>query len=264
MGNLVKRIVSGAILGLLAVIIVIKSPTPIFKLLISLLATLSVWELANMFKRRLPYLSPVDITIMGFIVSISYLYGSIYLALLLIFLYAFTISTKVYLLNYLPALVFILVYGAIAVSSIALLFELDRYLLLILFATVWSGDIFAYVFGKTLGRKKLSPRISPKKTVEGALGGAIGSIIIGSLVAFYFGYKLALIPIIISSFVMQLGDLFESFIKRQVKVKDSSNIIPGHGGILDRIDALIFANLVFLAFFEVFKKIYPFISQYYG
>jgi len=260
MGNFTKRTISGLLLGLLAVILVLKSPIYLFKLLISIVSTLSVWELSKMFKRRLPYISPIDVSIVGFIVSITFLFGNLYLALLLMFMYAFYISTKVYLLNYLTTIVFILIYGGIAVSSIALTLEIDRNMLLILFATVWSGDIFAYIFGKSLGRKKLSQRISPKKTVEGALGGAIGSIIVGSLVAFYFGYKLALIPIILSAFLMQVGDLFESFIKRQVKVKDSSNIIPGHGGILDRIDALIFANLVFLAFIEISKKFYTYIN----
>jgi len=255
MANLVKRIISGAILGFLAVIIVLKAPIYLFKFLISIVSTISVWELANMFKKRLPYISVKDVSIMGFFISLTFLFGNIYLALILIFLYSFYIATKVYLLNYLTTLVFILIYGSVAVASLGILMEMDRNLVLILFASVWSGDIFAYIFGKTLGRKKLAPRISPKKTTEGFLGGAMGSIIIGSLVAMYLGYKLALIPIIISAFVMQIGDLFESFIKRQVKVKDSSNIIPGHGGVLDRIDALIFANLVFIAFFKLLEHI---------
>jgi phosphatidate cytidylyltransferase len=263
MANLLKRTVSGTILAVLTIIFVLKAPENIFKLAVSILATISVWELAKMFKKRLPYINVKDITIMGFITAVSFLFGNIYLSLLLIFLYSFYIAVRIYLLNYLPAVVFILIYGGIAVSSLALLMDIDRNLMLILFATVWSGDIFAYIFGKTLGRIKLAPRLSPKKTVEGALGGAIGSIIIGSMVALYLGYHIALIPIIISSFVMQIGDLFESFIKRQVKVKDSSNLIPGHGGILDRIDALIFANLVFVAFFQLVENI-PFDFFNYG
>ncbi len=255
MENLAKRILSGSILAVVSILIVLKAPIYIFKILISILATISVWELSNMFKKRLPYINTTDLTISGAIIAVSFLFGSIYLALLLIFLYAFYISVKVYLLNYLSTIIFILIYGSIAVSSLALLLEIDRYLVLILFASVWSGDIFAYIFGKTLGRKKLAPRLSPKKTIEGALGGAIGSIIIGSLVALYFNYQMALIPIIISAFIMQIGDLFESFIKRQVKVKDSSNLIPGHGGVLDRIDALIFANLVFLAFYKTIEAL---------
>jgi phosphatidate cytidylyltransferase len=255
MENLAKRILSGSILAFIAVLIVLKAPVYIFQILMIILATISVWELSNMFKKRLPYINTTDLTIAGAIISTSFLFGSIYLALLLIFLYAFYIAVRVYLLNYLTTIIFILIYGSIAVSSLALLLEIDRYLVLILFASVWSGDIFAYIFGKTLGRKKLAPRLSPKKTIEGALGGAIGSIIIGSLVALYFSYQITLIPIIISAFVMQIGDLFESFIKRQVKVKDSSNLIPGHGGVLDRIDALIFANLVFLAFYKTMEAL---------
>ena len=249
MKKFIKRTISGIFLGLIAILSVLYFPNWLFKISISLLSTVSVWELSNLLKRKLPRLSPIDITIIGFLVSISYLFVNIYFAILIIFLYSFYIGYKSYNLTNLLGIIFILVYGGLLVSTLGVLFDINKYLLFVLFATVWAGDIFAYLVGKSLGRKKLAPNLSPSKTVEGAIGGATASIFFGVSIAFLLGLKEAIIPVIISAFIMQIGDLFESFIKRQVKVKDSSNIIPGHGGILDRIDALIFASLIFLIFY---------------
>jgi len=138
--------------------------------------------------------------------------------------------------------------------------------LLYLLLVVWAGDIFAYFVGKTIGRHLMSPRISPKKTWEGAAASVLASVAVGWLL---FNYSLpissALLraglidrrdglfglerpgmgPVIILTIVLniaaQLGDLVESLIKRGANVKDSGGILPGHGGMLDRIDALLFA-----------------------
>jgi phosphatidate cytidylyltransferase len=138
--------------------------------------------------------------------------------------------------------------------------------LLYLLLVVWAGDIFAYFVGKSVGRHLMAPRISPKKTWEGAVASLAASLIIGSLLFTYalpissfllrwgliqrrdglFGLeKPELWPIIILTIALnaaaQLGDLVESLIKRGAGVKDSGSILPGHGGMLDRIDALLFA-----------------------
>jgi phosphatidate cytidylyltransferase len=140
------------------------------------------------------------------------------------------------------------------------------FLLLYLLLLVWAGDIFAYFVGKSLGRHLMSPRISPKKTWEGALASLIASLVVGMLLYNYAlpistallnmhlieprdGYfalqKPPLWPTIFLSAAIniaaQLGDLVESLIKRGAGVKDSGAILPGHGGMLDRIDALLFA-----------------------
>jgi len=136
------------------------------------------------------------------------------------------------------------------------------YLLLI----VWAGDIFAYFVGRSLGRHLMSPRISPKKTWEGAAASLVASLIVGWLLFDHapaisqFFLSLHLMerkdgiftlekPDILSTLLLsgtlniaaQLGDLVESLIKRGADVKDSGNLLPGHGGMLDRIDALLFA-----------------------
>ncbi|MGM4980991.1 MULTISPECIES: phosphatidate cytidylyltransferase [Rhizobium] len=117
-------------------------------------------------------------------------------------------------------------------------------LMLFVFATVWATDIFAYFVGRAIGGPKLAPRISPGKTWSGAIGGAVAAIIAGTAVVWsFFSADDLRIPVLalVLSVCSQIGDLFESFIKRRFGVKDSSHLIPGHGGVMDRVDGLIFA-----------------------
>ena len=106
--------------------------------------------------------------------------------------------------------------------------------------TIWALDIVAYLVGMTLGRHKLSPEISPKKTQEGAIGGFLAAVIMSyCLSSHYIGATHSLILGAIIGILGQCGDLYESLIKRVYGAKDSSNILPGHGGILDRADSFI-------------------------
>ena len=150
-----------------------------------------------------------------------------------------------------------LVYIAVCCLALALIRENQQGLKISLwmFITVWSVDSFAYFFGKKLGKVKLAPDISPNKTYEGAILGTIGGLFVSiimykclstaqeksfSLVSFVF---FSLIVIILA----QLSDLSESYIKRQCGVKNSGEIIPGHGGLLDRFDSfLLVSPFVFL------------------
>ncbi len=117
-------------------------------------------------------------------------------------------------------------------------------LMLFVFATVWATDISAYFVGRAIGGPKLAPRISPGKTWSGAIGGAIAAVIVGTAIVWrYFLADGLWIPALalMLSICSQIGDLFESFVKRRFGVKDSSHLIPGHGGVMDRVDGLIFA-----------------------
>lgn len=111
--------------------------------------------------------------------------------------------------------------------------------------TIWVGDSAAYLGGRSLGRRPLAPRISPKKTIEGSVAGLLGSALTALLCATLFGLNLPIVVALVFGLLIgatgQLGDLVESLIKRQAGVKDSGTLIPGHGGILDRIDALLLA-----------------------
>ncbi|WP_457643185.1 phosphatidate cytidylyltransferase [Persephonella sp.] len=251
MKELSVRIVSGVLLAVSAVAVTVYSPVYIFKLLISILAGLGSWEVFRLLHKKFDGLSPLTAGMLGFFFSLVLLFISPYLAVLLIFTAGFYYAHRVYSINTLTAVVFGFIYAVFFISSIAFLHQENRFLVLVLFATVWAGDTMAYFVGKAFGRHRLAPRLSPKKTWEGAFGSVAGSISAGGAVAYYTGLPEALIPVVIASVVMQVGDLFESFIKRQVGEKDSSHIIPGHGGILDRIDALIFASVVFVAYYQI-------------
>ena len=117
----------------------------------------------------------------------------------------------------------------------------DPWLLLCLLATIWIADSAAYFAGKNFGKHKLAPSISPGKTWEGVLGALIAVTIFGAILYLSFNVStLAIFPAlwIITGFGV-IGDLFESMIKRQANIKDSGDLLPGHGGILDRIDGII-------------------------
>lgn len=119
---------------------------------------------------------------------------------------------------------------------------------LCLLGVVFAGDIGAYVFGVTMGKNTIAPALSPKKTVQGAAGGLIFSLILG----LSFKYFLPATPLyilavcgLLGGTLAQIGDFFESLIKRVSGVKDSGSIMPGHGGVLDRLDGVLFAAPLF-------------------
>lgn len=137
--------------------------------------------------------------------------------------------------------------------SVAILFrgygsEVFFFLMLSSFGVAWFNDICAFFTGRFLGRRKLCPEISPKKTVEGAIGGVLGDVILCAVFAFVFGAITDLsinwfsyvLFVPVGAFIAILGDLAASVIKRQFGIKDYGNIMPGHGGVVDRFDSWIF------------------------
>jgi phosphatidate cytidylyltransferase len=157
------------------------------------------------------------------------------------------------------------------------------FFVLFTFFAVWVGDTAAYYVGRSIGKTKFAPRISPKKTWEGAIASVIGAMIVGTVFA-RFGPRLAWLtsdrqpfyewrsaPIwaaavaaLLINVAAQLGDLFESLIKRGADTKDSGTMLPGHGGILDRIDALLFAAPVALVVFSVLRGAFVIITGDHG
>jgi len=134
----------------------------------------------------------------------------------------------------------------------------DTYLPLVLasiFILIWSNDTFAFLWGVSFGKHKLFERISPKKSWEGSIGGALSTIAISYLISRYVTSIETIDWIIIAIITVisgSLGDLCESLLKRSLNIKDSGNILPGHGGILDRFDALLIA-IPFIFVYMVFK-----------
>jgi phosphatidate cytidylyltransferase len=139
-----------------------------------------------------------------------------------------------------------LAYAALSGFSLAYLRGGDHaglIAILFLFAVVWATDILAYFVGRAIGGPKLAPSISPGKTWSGAVGGALGGLAAGLAIAAATGWGgiWAAAVALLLAIVAQIGDLFESFVKRRNGVKDSSHIIPGHGGVMDRVDGLVAA-----------------------
>lgn len=136
-----------------------------------------------------------------------------------------------------------------------------RGLFLFLLLAVWATDIGAYAAGRLIGGPKLMPRISPKKTWAGLIGGMVASGLVGWMVAIWVLHAAApgLVALVaaVLAVVGQAGDFFESFIKRRSQVKDSGTLIPGHGGLLDRIDGLMAAALALAAFHGLSHEALP-------
>ena len=148
-----------------------------------------------------------------------------------------------------------------AVTAIFSVWDSSPWWLMYLFLLVWGADSGAYFVGRKLGKRKLAPHVSPNKSIEGLLGGVfVSAVIIIVVEAVYLDLTIAqhilfLILSIITVFSSVLGDLLESMIKRRAGIKDSGRILPGHGGVLDRIDSLLAAAPVFAVGMYVLKLI---------
>lgn len=148
-----------------------------------------------------------------------------------------------------------------AVSSIFNIWSNSPWWLMYLFLLVWGADSGAYFVGRKIGKRKLAPTVSPNKSIEGVIGGVVTVAIVIILVQCYLldfaahEHFLFLIISLIAVFSSILGDLFESMIKRRAGIKDSGRILPGHGGVLDRIDSLLSAAPIFAVGLYILKLI---------
>jgi len=122
------------------------------------------------------------------------------------------------------------------------------YVIFLVFISAWGNDTFAYCVGMLIGKHKMAPRLSPKKSVEGAIGGIVGAVIIGAIYGYFIGEQLVLFtfPVLkcaiicgVCSLIAIIGDLSASAIKRNQNIKDFGDLIPGHGGVLDRFDSIL-------------------------
>jgi phosphatidate cytidylyltransferase len=152
---------------------------------------------------------------------------------------------------------FATVYCGLAAVSLVNLRNADQgaATILLLFAIVWGTDIGAYFVGRKLGGPKLAPKISPGKTQSGAVGGllvAAMSALVVAVASAVVNPWFAVVVAVLVSIISQLGDLFESYLKRRFNVKDSGTILPGHGGMFDRVDGLMPAAIALSIIFTLF------------
>ena len=133
-----------------------------------------------------------------------------------------------------------------------------NYIMMMVFAT-FGCDTGAYFVGVTIGKHKLCPRLSPKKSIEGSIGGIITGTLLAVVFANFVGINMSIMNMILVSFVLtitgQIGDLTFSSMKRMFNIKDFSNLLPGHGGLLDRFDSLLFNSMIFGLLLSLLKVV---------
>ena len=284
---MIKRIATAVVLIPIVLLLVLRAPVPLVAAVAAVVALLTVAEFLRLTESygvqplRKPTYGAVVLLFVLLIVTPGHEYpllstdifgvATAFAATIAAFVFLTIVMRRENLASGYPAAAasaFAFIYIALPLAMLVQLRQqwAGAFLILYLLSVVWSGDIFAYFVGKSMGRHLMSPRISPKKTWEGAAASLIASFAIGGSL-FYYGSQVStkflqwgliqrrdgmfglerppLLPILLLTAALniaaQLGDLVESLIKRGAGVKDSGAILPGHGGMLDRIDALLFA-----------------------
>lgn len=256
-----KRIATAAVGVPLALAAVFRLPGLWFFLVVLILIELGVAEYARLVERSAPacpsrlllVLVPIGAVVLSpGLRTAAFREPAIGMVTIVALAVSVGIGSMVLLLRVPPeqglislgALTFGLAYFALPVASLHYLQQLDPYLVVLLFAVVWLGDTAAFYCGKRWGRHKMAPRVSPNKTWEGAVAGIAAAVLAGVLWCYWRSGESSpsvIWLVAITAVAGQLGDLVESLIKRGAGVKDSGDLLPGHGGVMDRLDALFFA-----------------------
>lgn len=267
-----RRILSGAIFLIVLVLIgVFGSPT-VDTCVITALSIIGIYEYNKAFKNAgykpiswVGYLGCLTMFLMGGMIQDQ---DKMYITkialpalIILVFMYIILTNLKRTIVD-VAITVFSLAYIPFMFSFIKLILMMQhgRFLVLYVFIAAFASDTFAYFVGSKFGKNKLCPEVSPKKTIEGSIGGILGVILCFSILTYigneYFSMNLNIIYMLVAGVIAgiagQFGDLSASAIKRYCKIKDFGNIIPGHGGILDRFDSMLFVAPVMYMFLKLY------------
>lgn len=261
---MLKRIIS-AVIGLpLLISIIFIGDIPLF-IAVLILSMIGLKEFYGAWDNRdvtpilnLAYLGSI------FIITVLNFFNEPYYILLLFFIILFALNFIQLICNKyrfidISVTLYGIIYIPLLLSHILLIEnEPNNIVIWLVFITAWGTDTFAYFSGYLFGENKLCPSISPKKTIEGAVGGILGSTLISTIFGYLFLKECIGIIIfigILGSVVAQIGDLSASLIKRHTGIKDFGNLMPGHGGILDRFDSILFtAPTVYYALIFLINK----------
>ena len=244
------RVIVGAVLALLALVVTIYGGLP-FVVVAVAVAIIGINEFYRMMRAYRPlvlagFAGVVLMAVVGWTRSPQALMGILALSLLLSFGLAAIPGPRPGVSVRIAITMLGLVYVGFGVGHLELIRRLadgQGYALMVVFGT-WAGDTVAYFTGRYFGATPMAPRLSPKKTWEGFLGGFIGTVLMVVFIGLYhrsIGELHSLVLGITIGIVGPLGDLFESLLKRDVEIKDAGRFFPGHGGLLDRFDGLLFA-----------------------
>jgi phosphatidate cytidylyltransferase len=282
-----KRVLTALVLMLLVFLVVFKAPPWGFTLVVGMFGTLAAFEYLRLVRVPLHFVAVALLLVaLGFASEAMFQYqdlGAAALSVATVWSYLVALTPFILLsvalgsedfaagMRAAALSTFTFAYAVMPMRSLigirAMVGGVGWFFLILFFAVVWSGDIFAYYVGKKFGKHKLAPRISPGKTWEGAIASVVGAAMVGVALAHFAGpiqqwitdrvileriYQgqteivsppmwITILAAVLINIAAQLGDLAESMIKRGAGAKDSGTLFPGHGGVLDRIDALLFA-----------------------
>ena len=260
-----KRWLTGLILAPLLIIVILFSPEAVFCAVVILFILGGVWEYNHMVFENGFVREKIEGLIFAIIIPLFVFFGnSQYLLAVLAFsvlfvfiLFVLSIKESNFDILSVAKVIFGLMYIPFLMSYFILLRTMEKGVLWVLFVLViaFAGDIAALYAGKSFGKHKLIPLVSPGKTVEGMAGLVLGSTIACLIFSYYFLPEISLMQIanlaFVGSIIGQLGDICESAIKRNYGLKDASSLLPGHGGLLDRMDCLLFIA-PFVYYYRIF------------
>jgi phosphatidate cytidylyltransferase len=245
------RVITGVVLAVLAVVLVAHGGLVYFFVMLAL-ALVGLSEFYRLVRRYRPLplaglIAVAAMMYMAWFRSPTGLFGALVLGVFLTALLGLLWGPRQGVSVRMAVTLLGILYLGLGFSALLLLRRLDSgaaAVLTVVFGT-WAGDTMAYFTGRYFGSTQMAPRLSPKKTWEGFAGGAIGTILLVVFIGLYtdLGPGDSLLLGAVIAVVGPLGDLFESLIKRDVQIKDSGRGLPGHGGVLDRFDALLWASV---------------------
>lgn len=253
------RVMVGVVAVPLIFILILFAPVWMFGFVLGLISAIAAWEMLNCVCKDIPkrmvayssvgaFLLPFGTSIGAYMLTERFVLWGLVVIMFCELMLTFLREEK---MPFEP-IVMVLFSGFVLPMLFTSLIRIDmmnsgKYLLLMVFIVAFASDSFAYFAGMFLGKHKLAPQLSPKKTIEGSIGGFVGTIVCMLIYGFIMkacGFNVNFVVLAIygylGSLVGQLGDLSFSAIKRLQNIKDYSNLIPGHGGVLDRFDSMLF------------------------
>lgn len=250
-----KRLLSGIVLIIMALFFVLGGGVYLWgiSLVISVIGLYELFRALDFQKKSIAYVTYVWAVIYYIILAFQLSEHSdlVWIFALLSLLMTYVIRFPKYKTEDITLAFFALFYVPVLFSYVYLtrMMPSGQYLVWLIFLASWGSDTSAYAFGMLFGKHKIAPKLSPKKSLEGCIGGIVGASVMGGIYAYVFAPRMLAVisPVItctlacmIGSIISQMGDLAASAIKRNHDIKDYGDLIPGHGGILDRFDSMLF------------------------